>query len=263
MKLYTVADPHGFLDEMKTALNEQGFFDDPEGKLVVCGDVLDRGKKAVEMADFLITLLKEDRLIYVRGNHEDLLERCLQDIVGAGFYEIKNGSSYHCRNGTWDTLLQLANMEERLALKYPEVLCRRVMESPFYETLLPSAVNYYEPENLPIIFVHGWIPCQSQGCGPFKVYSYDPHWRLAPPDIWERARWLNGMDMACNYHAIEPNKTIVCGHFHTSWGHAHINKDGSEWGEDAKFSPFEAEGILALDACTAYSHKVNCRVFRI
>lgn len=263
MRVYAVADPHGFLNEMKQALAEQGFFDDPDGKLLVCGDVLDRGKQAVEMTDFLAALLKEDRLIFNRGNHEDLLERCLQDVVGGGFSEIRSGFSYHCHNGTWDTLLQLAGMEERLALKYPEVLCRRVMESPFYTTLLPSAIDYYEPQGAPYIFVHGWIPCQTQGYGPFKVYHYDPEWRFAGPEKWERARWLNGMDMACNYQILESGKTIVCGHFHTSWGHAMIERTCSEWGEDADFSPFAAEGIIALDACTARSGRINCHVFQI
>ena len=72
MNLYAVADPHGFLNEMKAALIEQGFFEDPHGKLVICGDVLDRGEQACEMVDFLVDLLEQDRLIFVKGNHEDL-----------------------------------------------------------------------------------------------------------------------------------------------------------------------------------------------
>lgn len=263
MNLYTVADPHGFLDEMKTVLNEQGFFDDPEGKLVVCGDVLDRGEQAVEMVDFLIDLLDQDRLIFVKGNHEDLFYRCVQDVAKGELYELAYGVSYHNHNGTWDTLLQLTGMDERMAFRFPEELVRRVMETPFYAKLLPAAVDYYEPEGSSLIFVHGWIPVDTSGARGYQQYAYNPEWREASFEDWSKARWLNGMEMACRKHILEPGKTIVCGHFHTSWGHARIKKDGTEEGSRANFSPFEAEGIVALDACTAYSHKVNCRVFRI
>ena len=40
----------------------------------------------------------------------------------------------------------------------------------------------------------------------------------------------------------------------------HIHASGSEWGKDADFSPFEAEGIIAIDACAASSGRVNCIV---
>ncbi len=263
MRIYTIADPHGFLDEMKQALAEKGFFDDPEGKLLICGDVLDRGKQAVEMVDFLMELSKQDRLIFVKGNHEDLLLRCLQDISGGDLYEIAVGVSYQVHNGTWDTLVQLSGLEERMAFRFPEEVVRRVMASPFYETLLPHAVDYYEPKGAPYIFVHGWIPVTEIDYKPYVKYEYDPDWRQADPDKWYKARWFNGMDMACRKHIWEPEKTIVCGHFHTSWGHAMIEKACSEWGKDADFSPFVAEGIIALDACTAHSGRINCMVFEV
>ena len=59
---------------------------------------------------------------------------------------------------------------------------------------------------------------------------------------------------------IEPNKTIVCGHYHSSFGHYYYGDCKAEFGKDADYSPFYAEGIIALDACTAYSGKVNCIV---
>ena len=57
-------------------------------------------------------------------------------------------------------------------------------------------------------------------------------------------------------------KTVVCGHFHCSYGHCHYENKGSEFGEDADFSPYIAPGIIAIDACTAYSRKMNCVVIR-
>ncbi len=47
MRYYVVADPHGFFTEMKTALEEKGFFSDAEPhKLIICGDLFDRGAEA-------------------------------------------------------------------------------------------------------------------------------------------------------------------------------------------------------------------------
>ena len=59
---------------------------------------------------------------------------------------------------------------------------------------------------------------------------------------------------------IEPAKTVICGHYHASYGHSVINDTCSEYGADADFSPFYADGIIAIDACAAASGKINCVV---
>lgn len=41
---------------------------------------------------------------------------------------------------------------------------------------------------------------------------------------------------------------------------ANTNHKGTEFGEDADFSPYYGPGIIAIDACTAFSGKVNCLV---
>ena len=81
MALFAVADIHGYFDQTKKALEEAGFFESPENKLVLVGDALDRGKQVRETVDFLLNLHREGRLIYVFGNHEELLDQCLQDIA--------------------------------------------------------------------------------------------------------------------------------------------------------------------------------------
>jgi serine/threonine protein phosphatase 1 len=124
MKYYVVADVHGYYSYLIKALEEAGFFDETElCKLVVCGDLLDRGEEARELVEFMMGLLKEDRLIYILGNHEDLFIQCLQEISRGEVYRIALGMSHHYRNGTWDTLLQLADMEADDAFNDPAELC--------------------------------------------------------------------------------------------------------------------------------------------
>ena len=59
---------------------------------------------------------------------------------------------------------------------------------------------------------------------------------------------------------VTADKTVVCGHRTASYGHFKYERKGSEFGEDADFSPYYADGIIAIDACTAVSGKMNCIV---
>ena len=45
----------------------------------------------------------------------------------------------------------------------------------------------------------------------------------------------------------DENKTIVCGHWNTSYGHSKYEHKGTEFGEDADFSPYYGPGIIAID----------------
>lgn len=259
MKLFAVSDVHSFYSILVQTLQENGFcMENQEHVLLLLGDAFDRGEEPLEMADFLLTLHKKGRLIYVKGNHEDLLIKMLQQLAnGADAVDVASG--YHAINGTWQTALKLSGMSEAMALHYPFALVERVMRTRVYRDLLPSCVDYYELDDH--VFVHGWIPVFEVNSIRSAYCSFDAEWRDAESERWERARWKNGMEMACVKGMLEPGKTIVCGHYHTSWGHAHMHGNGSEWGQDADFSVFKAPGIVAMDACTARSHKINCIVY--
>ena len=255
MKYYVVADPHGYYTYLHTALTEAGFFRETEPcKLVVCGDLLDRGEEARKMVELMEVLMAEDKLIYIRGNHEDLYVRCLSEIMDGNFCTIATGDSKHYRNGTWNTMLQLVDIDAKEAVGLGPAFAACARQTDFYQKLLPATVDYYETPNY--VFCHGWIPVRltENGC------AYDENWRSASLDAWELARWRNGMEMACYMNITEPGKTVVCGHYHTSYGHTHIEKKGSEWGTDADHTPFYAPGIIALDSCAARSGFINCIV---
>ena len=166
--------------------------------------------------------------------------------------------SHHYVNKTWDSFLQIAGMSEEEACRTPEELVLRIRNSSFYQELLPAALNYFETENY--IFTHGWIPSYLYAFYAKLEYERNEAWRDAEIDEWKKARWLNGMDLACRYHVTEPDKTIVCGHWNCSYGHHYFRARGSEFDADADHSPFYDEGIIAIDACTVASGRVNCVV---
>jgi len=256
---FLVSDPHGYNSLMQAELEKAGFFKEKEAKLVILGDLLDRGGEAVEAVKFVMKMLEEGRLIYVRGNHEDLMMDMIEDLDNHRISEISNDSSHHVHNSTWNTALQLTNMTSTEALLRPRELSRRLKATDYVSKLIPASINYYETKNY--VFVHGWLPTLPTEESPFsrymKVRTYNAEWRTATEADWRRARWQNGMDLACAQNIRARRKTVVCGHKSASYGHANISGICSQWGEDAIYTPFTAKGIIAIDACTAYSGKMN------
>lgn len=261
MKFYIVSDTHGFFSETERALREKGFFDDTKPhKLILCGDMMDRGEEAVKMQDFMADLLHKNELIFIRGNHEDLLidmvskyERYELDII--------TGHSHHVSNGTFDTALQLSGMSEKNALHNKAEFLFKIENSVFYKELIPASINYFETKNY--LFIHGYIPCTTDSLPPWyrdRTYKYREDWRSADDLSWDTARWINGMQASEILKIKEPNKTIVCGHWHASFGHSVIGKKCSEFDEDAIFTPYYGDKVIGIDACTPHTGFVNCVV---
>ncbi len=251
MRYYVVSDIHGYYTEFIKALTDKGYFDyQGDKKIIVCGDLMDRGKEACKVQSFVLDAIERDDIILIRGNHEDLYEKfILKDRCEPTWT--------HAANGTYSTALQLTGIDDRIAYDQPGILLQAALETPFYH-LIPSMLDYYETEHY--IFVHGWIPAiRPDGYHSNDPLQYNPDWRNAPPHEWAAARWVNGMDAVTTVK--EPGKTIVCGHWHCSYGHYMYEYKGTEeCGADSDFSPYYADGIIAIDACTAQSKIVNCIV---
>ncbi|MBE6916000.1 MAG: hypothetical protein E7471_05130 [Ruminococcaceae bacterium] len=253
MRYYVTADVHGFFSELKSALDEKGFFEDTEPhKLIICGDLYDRGSEAMQLQDFILDLISKDEIILIKGNHEDLTLELLNNWNNGSFMH-----RCHFSNGTIDTVCQLTETPLRHFLTEPHEVYKKISNNPFIKKIIPSMVDFYETEHY--IFTHGWIPCTTLNNGDTKTYLPIENWRKANNQAWDSARWVNGMEAAHN-GMIEKDKTIVCGHWHCSFGHSHYEGDGGEFNDNPNFAPYYGEGIIALDACTPVSNKVNCIV---
>ena len=257
MRYYVVADVHGFYTEMISALSEKGYFEDKSPhKLIICGDLFDRGLQNKKVERFVAECLQRNEIILIRGNHEDLLIDFVDKLPTYALVGFEY--THHYSNGTVNTVKELIGSTLKEMKNHPEETIVKVKQTEFFKTILPAMRNYYETENY--IFVHGWIPSLATGWGgQVNHFEYNPNWRRADGSGWYFSRWYNGM-LAAYQGVIEPNKTIVCGHWHTSFGHAHYEGKGEEFGEGEDFSPYYAKGIIALDACTVHSKKINCIV---
>lgn len=128
MKYYAVADIHGYFDELKAALTEQGYFTDSEPhKLIVCGDLFDRGQQTKELQAFILNLLEKDEVILIRGNHEDLAVELLHDWSQGGYLR-----SYHHTNGTVGTVCQLTELSIAELLSKPEAAGREFLHTSLF-----------------------------------------------------------------------------------------------------------------------------------
>lgn len=258
---FVLSDIHSFYTKMMDALTEKNFnIKDDSHIIILCGDAFDRGDESVEMFDFLKYMSSKKRLIYIKGNHEDLLLSCYNELISNNG-EIES-DSVHYHNGTYKTVCDLCGINYNY---YLEVDLVKERISPLIDFIDNNCVDYYEIGDK--IFTHGWIPCGYRYLNRYaKEYKFYPNWRKASAEDWEFARWINGMEAAKN-GVVEPEKTIVCGHWHCSWGWSHLLQERKEFpptnrvGWEKSFEPFVQPGIMAIDACTAYSGIVNVYVF--
>lgn len=242
MKYYITSDLHSFYTPFIEGLRAAGYYEDTEPhKLIILGDLFDRGKEALKMQEYILQLMERDEVILIRGNHEDSF--C--DLVTAA-----QGlpSEYQLKKGVHDTTLQLTGFGEDEALSRNRDFAAAGRETPFFTKIIPAMIDYMETEHY--VFLHGWIPCRKTEEGFESIGD----WRNALESQWQLARKTNGIDAA---QSLIIEKTIVCGHWHTSYGHWKYEKKGPEYGPGEDFSPYYARGIIALDARTVYTGKVN------
>ena len=246
-KFFVTSDVHSFFDELMVALNEKGFDKDNKNHILcVCGDLFDRGDKTVELFEFVKDLQTQDRFIYVSGNHESLLFDCMSEI-----YRGQMPGLHHRHNGTIKTICQFCGENEWIIYDptWRDKICQTMQ--PVLDFISDNCVDYAEIGDY--ILVHGYLPC-AHGAENF---------RLASSEAWERARWENGMEKWKNPACRVDGKTVIVGHWHCSWGWSHIRQERKEFPQKSRkdwkksFEPFVDDGIIAIDACTAYSGLCN------
>lgn len=234
MKYFVSADIHGYYAYFMEALAKAGFsLTNPHHKIIICGDLLDRGREPKELINFVLE--HRDKIIFIRGNHEDLME----DMLVRNY---PTSADYH--NGTYQTLLDLGYIEDSRM--------KDIALSSNLRQVLDLALNYYETKHY--IFVHSWLPALLSDEGEL---SLDPNWREANYLGWLRAKWINPVMMYQN-GLFDTNKTIVSGHWHVNAFHALYDED-KEKGK-TNYNPFVTPKFIGLDACTIVSKQVNCIV---
>jgi len=266
MKYFVVSDIHSFYDEMKTALDNAGYDPkNPEHTLIVCGDIFDRGEQTTKVFNFLRRIPKKRRIL-IRGNHEYLLQDAINEIMGleSGENSFDVIGEHHYSNGTIKSICHLLKVKyEGYYWTNPyDILQEEKDNNIIHEivqwTMSNDWVDYYELNDL--IFVHCWIPVINKDGLPMyyvrnRQFDFDTEWRSREPAgvDWEDATW------GCPYKfrdmgLVPENKTIVCGHWHTSDMHQIYE------GQPDNYDIYFSKDLIGLDACTARSGFCNVLV---
>ncbi len=249
---FVISDIHGFYKEMISALHKAGYRkNNPEHKLVVLGDIFDRGPDSVKVYKFLKSLPKKRRIL-IRGNHETLLRQ----LVNRGkFYE----HDYY--NGTLGTVCQFTGYEFIDCVYNPEMVCEDFKQNGILEWIASKEwVNYAEMGKY--IFVHSWIPVNIldgtdiYDCKASTEIKMRPDWREATDQEWEEASW--GCPWLMAQKGLVPRgSTIVCGHWTSAEFPRYLDKNLTDY---PNYNIYRGHGCIALDACTVRSGFCNVLV---
>lgn len=229
-RLVVCSDVHGFYDELMEALNKVNF--NPETDLFISlGDAMDRGPQPREVIEFFNRLPNK---VLVAGNHEILMEDAIRR---------KCFLSHDFHNGTAKTAYDFCKKENAGLMSHAQIL-GELRDDPEYQKYKSLLVNYFETEGY--IFCHSWV-------------VGGENWRQASQNKWNKVMWLNPLDLAMK-GLNKTGKTIIAGHWHCSTGWA-MEAGIPEFGYGSCFEPYYyKDELIMIDACTAYTHKVNILV---
>lgn len=231
IKLFAVSDIHGNGTLFEEALNNSHFdINNPNHLLIVCGDIFDRGTENRKVYDILMQIPNK---ILISGNHDIALKRILKNKC-LGEYDIYNGADTTIKEFFGDDCI-----DGKGRIKTDQKISNEL------EQLIDSSVDYFETGNY--VFVHGWIPTSMD----VEPEWWQREWRNAPMFVWNECRFSEWYNMY-KHKLLLPNKTIVCGHRSASYG-TYFDKRRNPNSN----SPFYGENIIAIDADTFYTGKVN------
>ena len=236
--LFVVSDVHAHARELFEALDAAGFDrNDPRHLLVCGGDCFDRGRESMAIYRYLRVTPNK---ILLRGNHEYLLE----DVIARGFLR-----PLDARNGMEHTVTALfgRNSLDSDGRLYADP---EDMEDVLRFTL--GMYDYFESAHYR--FVHGWVPLAVNELGEMSAHA---RWQTATREEWRRACWTEWQLAYQRRELLPRDKVLVCGHRTSAYG---SNFDPSRKTND--YSTFYGDGLIAIDAQTVTSGRVNVLVLR-
>jgi len=256
-KYFAVADVHGHLTILKQELDKAGFkLEDETHKLIVVGDMFDRGPESYDLYLWLKDLCDKDKAIVLRGNHEEFIEKVL-DKTEDGFNFRYNGvnttmDDFYHQTRSFEMYLMINNLQwnqSSFNSYRDEVVDSINQELPELREWLESLPDYYETDNY--IFTHGIIfPRQDYKNTTKFEWKKENHW-AKPEDF------AGGFENTTGKH-------LVVGHLDSEC----IKRALAKTRFSLEYVQKEAYGTLYIpimdtffiDTCTILTQKINVLV---
>jgi serine/threonine protein phosphatase 1 len=220
--IFVIPDIHGCADQLKLILNRITPLR-PQDKLIFLGDYIDRGDSSYEVIEILISLRSKytkNNVIFLRGNHEELLLNSLGLGPKGTQFTLNQVSDYSMwiNNGGEDTIINYAK-QKGIEIKNPKELpshrCLSFIDKKHIDFIQNETQLYYELDNY--IFVHA---------------SYDINIPTNQQDsstlLWDRTLYSSVKSIISQGKKLPWEQIIIAGH----------NFDG----------PFISDKFLMLDA---------------
>lgn len=242
---FVFSDVHGEYDALLQSLDAAGYkSNNPRHKLVSLGDNFDRGEYSRQIYDFLC----KEKAIWVKGNHEIMLEEALEKGVDGEFVLFNI-----LHNGLDKTIESFSGKEIGYSTTPQEL--NYLIECSKHNTrysnngksllsTLKDLPYYFETKNY--IFVHA-------GFEPYMP------WQMSSKDVMT---W----DIEYSHLPIKStNKTVVIGHHHAARVRDIAKEHGFQeialglpwYGNIDENAPVRIGNKIAIDPCSTLTHKVN------
>lgn len=184
MRLFAIGDVHGYAKPLRALLDAiNPTFDD---KLVFLGDYVDKGPDVRGTIDMLLDLKATTEVVFLRGNHDQLLLDAILDPDSVL---------------TWETLAGENPLSSYGHGPNAEVL--RMIPQTHVEFLSRECRDYLEAENF--IFVHGGIRSHR------APQEEDPE-RLQWSTLSLASPHLSGRTVICGHTSQESGEIVDLGH---------------------------------------------------
>ena len=209
-KTYAITDLHGRLDlwkEVKKILQ-------PNDKIYFLGDAMDRGPDGYAL---FLELLSDERVVYLKGNHEDMMAKGIEDYVTCsdiyddfGLWTLSNGGS-----STWNSIRTLSD----------EVLLQIVARL----RKLPCEAVYVNKKGQTVYMNHAGIPPMfREGKSEWDLIWNRKYYYEKKPDFWDKENWNPEWDNSYLVHGHTPIKRDI-GILKYSDGHCFNLDIGAVW----------------------------------
>ena len=256
MKYFAISDTHAHHSEAIKALKEAGYDENNDNhRLIVVGDITDRGHEALAHILWLKKLTDEGKAIVLKGNHDNFILGFLKNI-DQSFNWMHNGlnttlDDLDHRTDSFQTYCLMLDkpMDTYTFSEWQRFTSNSInKEYPWLKEWFENLPDYYETKNY--VFSHGIV-----GIGN----KYDWH-----DSDWHDCHWARPEDYIS---FINPTgKHLVVGHLNASLM-KYLRKYKTTEGYDTytyepENSMYYDEDIdtYFLDSCTVLSKRVNVLV---